>query len=139
MTITENLKLINKFVSPIPGSSGNEGDLRHHRRQSHQQYPRHFYNPPPPPITSLPLSPESSGGNTYMEHLNNSGNDRLHTARMFLTELAILKDLDIREDGVYAKNDLCRGTKFGPLAVRLCDEPTDRRFAREVSFFFVFC
>lgn len=66
-----------------------------------------------------------------MDYLNNSGNDRLHTV------LAIMKDLDIREDGVFAKNDLCRGTRFGPLAVRLCDEPTDRRFAREVRMFFI--
>ncbi|KAL5280783.1 MECOM family protein [Megaselia abdita] len=108
------------------GSSGKDVSQRLHRRESLQPYPRQFYNPLPS-ITSLPLSPESSGGNTYMEYLNNSGSDRLHTA------LAILKDLDIREDGVYAKNNLCRGTRFGPLAVRVCDEPTDRRFAREIS------
>ncbi|XP_012160024.1 transcription factor hamlet isoform X2 [Ceratitis capitata] len=57
----------------------------------------------------------------------------------FFTQLARLQGrdnpmngLDIRERGVYAKVRLCRGTRYGPFAVKLCSEPTAPSLAREV-------
>lgn len=42
-------------------------------------------------------------------------------------------DLDIRDTGVYAKTHLPRGTRYGPFPMRLCQQPSDRHLAWEVS------
>ncbi|XP_055838151.1 transcription factor hamlet isoform X2 [Episyrphus balteatus] len=58
------------------------------------------------------------------------------SAERFLSEMAALQelvcDLDIRENGVFAKVFLRRGTRFGPFSVTNCgDKPTDRKLAWE--------
>lgn len=71
---------------------------------------------------------------------SSNGNATCHEQEQvnrFLMDMARLRepvcDLDIRDTGVYAKTHLPRGTRYGPFPMRLCQQPSDRHLAWEVS------
>ncbi|XP_067623236.1 transcription factor hamlet isoform X2 [Eurosta solidaginis] len=86
--------------------------------------------------STTPASASASASAHQMERFFGS---KAH-AEGFFTQLARLQgldnpaygSLDIRESGVYAKVPLCRGTRYGPFAVKLCSEPTAPSLAWEV-------
>ncbi|EDW13277.2 uncharacterized protein Dmoj_GI18122 [Drosophila mojavensis] len=65
-----------------------------------------------------------------MEHLFSDKTQEL------LMQMARLRDpfcdLDIRDNGVYAKTDLPRDSRYGPFPMHLCQQPSDRHLAWEV-------
>ncbi|EDW05170.1 GH10050 [Drosophila grimshawi] len=114
-------------ISPPPAT------LQQQQHQQQQQQQQLQHSPPTLPPASASVSNGSS-----MEHLFN---DKAQAER-FLLEMARLRepvcDLDIRDTGVYAKTHLPRGTRYGPFPMRLCQQPSDRHLAWEVSKTFRF-
>lgn len=89
-------------------------------------------------VATSATAPASASGSAHPMYKSFFGS-KAH-AEDFFTQLARLRGrddsicgLDIRERGVYAKVRLCRGTRYGPFAVKLCSEPTAPSLAWEVS------
>lgn len=103
--------------------------------------PLHVLQTAPPPggeFTRHPPHLHSAVTNSLQPNMDQLFNSKMHAER-FLSEMARLQepicDLNISDSGVFAKVPLHRSTRYGPFAVKLCNEPTDRKLAWEVSEF----
>ncbi|XP_053959196.1 transcription factor hamlet [Anastrepha ludens] len=125
------------YATPIGTTFGNHHQQHHNNKQNTQPPQQHL---PTQSIattaTAATTTPASASASAHqMERFFSS---KVH-AEDFFMQLARLQGLDnplcgldIREQGVYAKVPLCRGTRYGPFAVKLCSEPTAPSLAWEV-------
>ncbi|CAD6999133.1 unnamed protein product [Ceratitis capitata] len=120
-------------LTPLYGAPFATAFSNHHQQQQQQQLQLQHLPTPHTIASAAATSPTT----TTIPATASTTAHQMDTP-FFFTQLARLQGrdnpmngLDIRERGVYAKVRLCRGTRYGPFAVKLCSEPTAPSLARE--------
>ncbi|XP_068151786.1 LOW QUALITY PROTEIN: transcription factor hamlet [Drosophila tropicalis] len=127
------------LLPPTTGASSSTSPRLEQQQQQQQSHPPQHPNqePPPPTLPSIGPGPgPGHGPGVISDSTSSTPNMEQFTTERLLQEMVRLREpvceLDIRDNGVYAKTNLHSGTRYGPFPVKLCQQPSDLHLAWKV-------